>query len=136
MGQGEDWHSFRTAVQQDLMRPKSALFYIPDLEQITDEVAAKVEAAARHQQSQVLKLLFYIMFSTKRGMHQEDLRPYEKKLPLKEPWCAKKHKIYAETKNLTRKEPWCTQKQNIYAHMKNVLPEEPCYAQSRRFMLI
>ena len=44
LGQGEDWHSFRVAVQQDLMRPKSALFYIKELNESAEELCAKVAA--------------------------------------------------------------------------------------------
>jgi len=43
MGQGEDWSKFRQAVQQDLMRPASALFYIDELSDVMDEVIAKFE---------------------------------------------------------------------------------------------
>ena len=50
LGQGEDWHSFRVAVQQDLMRPKSALFYINDLEEIMEEVYDKLEETADENQ--------------------------------------------------------------------------------------
>jgi len=35
--QGEDWLKFRKAVQQDMMRPKSAMYYIKDIEEISEE---------------------------------------------------------------------------------------------------
>ena len=35
---GEDWHKNRSAVQQDMMRAKSAMHYIDDMETITKEV--------------------------------------------------------------------------------------------------
>jgi len=41
--QGEKWREFRSKVQQDMMRPKSALFYIDDLTSIVDEVIEKLE---------------------------------------------------------------------------------------------
>ena len=34
---GEKWHKNRTAVQQDMMRAKSAMYYISDMEAITKE---------------------------------------------------------------------------------------------------
>ena len=35
---GESWHKNRSAVQQDLMKPKSAMYYIDDMEAIAKEV--------------------------------------------------------------------------------------------------
>ena len=37
----EDWYTVRSQVQQDMMRPKSALYYISDLEKIAMDVADK-----------------------------------------------------------------------------------------------
>ena len=42
--QGEEWHTNRSAVQQDMMRAKSAMYYIPDIEQITKELLDVLEA--------------------------------------------------------------------------------------------
>ena len=39
---GEDWYQFRQKVQQDMMRPKSALYYISDLEEIATELTEKI----------------------------------------------------------------------------------------------
>ena len=39
---GEEWYEIRTKVQQDMMRPKSALYYISDLEDIAKEFAEKI----------------------------------------------------------------------------------------------
>ena len=38
LSQGEEWHKNRSAVQQDMMRPKSAMQYISDIEKITEEL--------------------------------------------------------------------------------------------------
>ena len=40
-GQGEDWAAARRAVQQDMMRPQSALFYIEELTDTADELCDK-----------------------------------------------------------------------------------------------
>ena len=34
---GEDWSSFRSKIQQPMLRPKSTLRYTPDLEEIAEE---------------------------------------------------------------------------------------------------
>ena len=44
MAQGEEWYRFRKAVQQDMMRPKSALYYIKDIETVAVEFTDKVLA--------------------------------------------------------------------------------------------
>ena len=38
----EDWYAVRSQVQQDIMRPKSALYYIRDLEKIAMDVADEI----------------------------------------------------------------------------------------------
>ena len=38
----EDWYAVRSKVQQDLMRPKSALYYIRDLERIAMDVSEQI----------------------------------------------------------------------------------------------
>ena len=38
----EDWYTVRSQVQQDMMRPKSALYYISDLEKIAMDVAEEI----------------------------------------------------------------------------------------------
>merc|ERR1719391_1986746 len=42
LSHGESWAEARKAVQQDLMRPKSALFYIEELNETTEELVAKI----------------------------------------------------------------------------------------------
>ena len=39
----EDWYSVRSLVQQDMMRPKSALYYTKEMEEISQEVADIIE---------------------------------------------------------------------------------------------
>ena len=34
---GERWHDIRSKVQQDLMRPKSAHFYLDEIQEVADE---------------------------------------------------------------------------------------------------
>ena len=38
----EEWYEVRSMVQQDIMRPKSALYYISDMEDIAMELADKI----------------------------------------------------------------------------------------------
>merc|ERR1712109_117536 len=38
----EEWYDVRSQVQQDMMRPKSALYYISDLEKIAMDVAEEI----------------------------------------------------------------------------------------------
>ena len=38
----EEWYEVRQAVQQDMMKPKSALFYISDIEEVAEELVDKV----------------------------------------------------------------------------------------------
>jgi len=42
LSQGEVWSKSRKAVQQDLMRPKSALYYVDELNDTTDEFLQKI----------------------------------------------------------------------------------------------
>ena len=41
---GEEWWRVRSLVQQDMLRPKSAMFYIDSLEEISQEFVAKMSA--------------------------------------------------------------------------------------------
>jgi len=49
--QGEDWYQFRSKVQQPMMRPKSALRYAKDLDEIADEFITEKILTARHPQT-------------------------------------------------------------------------------------
>jgi len=52
ISQGEEWYRFRQAVQQDMMKPKSALYYLDEIEQVAVEFTDKV-AASRDAQGNV-----------------------------------------------------------------------------------
>jgi len=39
----QDWYEVRHTVQQDMMRPKSALYYLPEMEDIAIELADKIQ---------------------------------------------------------------------------------------------
>ena len=47
-GSGKEWHRVRSLVQQDMMRPKSALFYIDDLSQLMDDLIIKIDGMLDH----------------------------------------------------------------------------------------
>ena len=52
--QGDDWYQFRSKVQQPMMRPKSALRYAKDLDEIADEfITEKILTGRDPQTSQV-----------------------------------------------------------------------------------
>ena len=40
---GEKWHNIRSKVQQDLMRPKSATFYLDKIQDIADEFVRYIQ---------------------------------------------------------------------------------------------
>ena len=41
--QGEPWHETRTRVQQDMMRPQSAMFYIDPLQDIANDLVSAIK---------------------------------------------------------------------------------------------
>ena len=43
---GEPWYQFRSKVQQDMMRPKSAMFYINDIEEISQQFVDLISVQA------------------------------------------------------------------------------------------
>ena len=49
----EEWYEVRQAVQQDMMKPKSALFYIEDIEEVAEELTDKL-AATRDKDGKVV----------------------------------------------------------------------------------
>ena len=49
----EEWYEVRQAVQQDMMKPKSALFYISEIEEVAEELADKV-AETRSKDGEVV----------------------------------------------------------------------------------
>ena len=57
---GEAWHEVRSSVQQDMMRPQSAMFYIPHIEQISQDVLRLVRTARRedHTVQDVVEIMF------------------------------------------------------------------------------
>ena len=50
----------RSSVQQDMMRPQSAMFYIPHIEQISHDVTRLVRTARRddHTLQDVVEIMF------------------------------------------------------------------------------
>ena len=50
----------RSSVQQDMMRPQSAMFYIPHIEQISQDVLRLVRTARRedHTVQDVVEIMF------------------------------------------------------------------------------
>ena len=45
--EGEKWHEMRSKVQQDMMRPQSALFYTDRLQEVADDFVRHVERNRR-----------------------------------------------------------------------------------------
>ena len=41
--QNEEWHEIRSVVQQDMLRPKSAMFYLDSLQEVSKDFLAKAE---------------------------------------------------------------------------------------------
>ena len=56
---GEEWWRVRSLVQQDMLRPKSAMFYIDSLEEISQEFVAKMSAKS-DSEMEVDDVLSYI----------------------------------------------------------------------------
>lgn len=54
MEDGEKWHDIRSKVQQDLMRPKSAMFYIDEIQKVSGEFMNLIRLK-RSQDSNVIK---------------------------------------------------------------------------------
>ena len=46
---GDEWQRIRSLVQQDMMRPKSALFYIDDMSSLMDEFIQKLDGKLDQQ---------------------------------------------------------------------------------------
>lgn len=56
---GEEWYEVRSKVQQDMMRPKSAMFYINDIEEISQELT-QVLADSMDSNNEVDDVLEYV----------------------------------------------------------------------------
>jgi len=52
---GERWHNFRSKVQQDMMRPKSATFYLDKIQAISDEFVQYIRRKRDPQRLEVDK---------------------------------------------------------------------------------
>ena len=59
VGSGEQWLELRQKVQQDMMRPRSAMFYINDISNIVDEVIEKIEITKDNKNGLVVTNLLY-----------------------------------------------------------------------------
>ena len=58
LSQGEEWHKNRSAVQQDMMRAKSAMYYIDDMEVICKELVDVLEETKdKNQELDIYPLL-------------------------------------------------------------------------------
>ena len=72
----EEWYDVRSQVQQDMMRPKSALYYISDLEKIAQDVTEVIEAESdpsgsldviKMSQKYSLEAVAYIFLGSRLG---------------------------------------------------------------------
>jgi cytochrome P450 len=54
MEDGENWHNVRSKVQQDLMRPKSALFYADEIQNVADDFVDFIRAT-RTQEDKLIE---------------------------------------------------------------------------------
>ena len=56
---GEEWWRVRSLVQQDMLRPKSAMFYIDSMEEISNEFVAKMseESDSRMEVDNVMRYI-------------------------------------------------------------------------------
>ena len=74
---GEPWYQFRSKVQQDMMRPKSAMFYINDIEEISQQLVdlmtanadrnGEVDDILKHIHSWSLESIAAIFLDTRLG---------------------------------------------------------------------
>lgn len=53
MEEKEDWQRIRSLVQQDLMRPKSAMFYLDQLNLVADEFTDYIDVIVDENQVQL-----------------------------------------------------------------------------------
>jgi len=51
--EGERWHEIRSKVQQDMMRPKSATFYLDKIQGISDEFVDHIRRQRNPETSEV-----------------------------------------------------------------------------------
>ena len=51
--EGERWHEIRSKVQQDMMRPKSATFYLDKIQAISDEFVQYIRRKRNPENFQV-----------------------------------------------------------------------------------
>lgn len=80
---GDPWYEVRSKVQQDMMRPKSAMFYIRDIEEISQQFVdlitanadsnGEVEDIVRHIQCWSLESTAAIFLDTKLGVLDPNL---------------------------------------------------------------
>jgi len=80
---GEDWYTVRSKVQQDMLRPKSAMFYLDSIENISDELvdvfdrkmdeSGEVDDIAKYIYRWSLESIASIFLDAKLGCLKEDL---------------------------------------------------------------
>ena len=56
---GEAWHEVRSSVQQDMMRPQSAMFYTQSIDKISGELVSLLDSA-RGEDDTVENVLDYV----------------------------------------------------------------------------
>ena len=86
MEEGEKWHEIRSKVQQDLMRPKSAHFYINEISNVADEFMEFIRNS-RNPENQVnedflpeiyrftFESICYIALDTRLGCFKKPMDP-------------------------------------------------------------
>ena len=60
---GPEWHQVRSLVQQDMLRPESALFYTPSIDQISQDLTDLIHSA-RGEDNRVEGVLDYVFRSS------------------------------------------------------------------------
>ena len=59
---GPDWYQVRSLVQQDMLRPESAMFYIASIDQISRDLVSLIDSA-RGEDNRLEGVLDYVFRS-------------------------------------------------------------------------